>query len=194
MRSTSVTCATARNAQYPDLFHFRIGNFLTSSVIIVSSVSGNRLRAHSLAFGVRRSAFAARASVPGVPHLTLTSHLSPLTSHLSPLTSHLSPLTSHLSPLTSHLSPLTSHLSPLTYRSACRFAALFSARPAADSRACRTRGRLTGFNFLVEQFVLVILDLVLEFHPGDANEGFASCQSVTDDRTVRNASEFRYQS
>jgi hypothetical protein len=32
----------------PDLLHFRIGNFLTSSVIIVSPVSGNRLRPHIL--------------------------------------------------------------------------------------------------------------------------------------------------
>jgi hypothetical protein len=36
-----------RNAQSPDLFHFPVGNFLTSSVIIVSPVSGNRLRAHT---------------------------------------------------------------------------------------------------------------------------------------------------
>src|SRR5208283_597059 len=43
--------ATARNTQNPDLVHFRIGNFLTSSVIIVSPVSGNRLRPHSLAGG-----------------------------------------------------------------------------------------------------------------------------------------------
>ena len=27
-------CATARNGSIPDLFHFRVGNFLTSSVII----------------------------------------------------------------------------------------------------------------------------------------------------------------
>jgi hypothetical protein len=32
----------------PDLFHFRDGNFITSSVIIVSPVSGNRLRANNL--------------------------------------------------------------------------------------------------------------------------------------------------
>jgi hypothetical protein len=37
--------ATLRIAQ-SDLFHFRVGNFLTSSVIIVSPVSGNKLRAH----------------------------------------------------------------------------------------------------------------------------------------------------
>jgi len=37
----------SRNAQLPDLFHFRDGNFLTSSVIIVSSVSANRLRANT---------------------------------------------------------------------------------------------------------------------------------------------------
>jgi len=40
-------CATARNVQNPDLVHFPLGNFLTSSVIIVSPVSGNRLRAHN---------------------------------------------------------------------------------------------------------------------------------------------------
>jgi hypothetical protein len=39
--------ATARNAQDTDLLHFPLGNFLTSSVIIVSPVSGNRLRAHN---------------------------------------------------------------------------------------------------------------------------------------------------
>jgi hypothetical protein len=39
--------ATARNGSIPDLFHFQVGNFLTSSVIIVSPVSGNSLRAHS---------------------------------------------------------------------------------------------------------------------------------------------------
>ena len=39
-------CATARNVQNPDLVHFPLGNFLTSSVIIVSPVSGNRLRPH----------------------------------------------------------------------------------------------------------------------------------------------------
>src|SRR5208282_2130105 len=43
--------ATARNAQNPDLVHFRIGNFLTSSVIIVSPVSGNRLRPHRKTHG-----------------------------------------------------------------------------------------------------------------------------------------------
>jgi hypothetical protein len=31
----------------PDLLHFRVGNFLTSSVIIGFPVSGNKLRAHS---------------------------------------------------------------------------------------------------------------------------------------------------
>jgi hypothetical protein len=31
----------------PHLFHFRVGNFLTSSVIIASPVSGNRLRTHT---------------------------------------------------------------------------------------------------------------------------------------------------
>src|SRR5208337_2954305 len=40
-------CATARNLQKPDLVHFPPGNFLTSSAIIVSPVSGNRLRAHT---------------------------------------------------------------------------------------------------------------------------------------------------
>jgi hypothetical protein len=40
--------ATARNGSISDLFHFRIGNFLTSSVIIVSPVSGNSLRAHNI--------------------------------------------------------------------------------------------------------------------------------------------------
>jgi hypothetical protein len=44
----------------------------------------------------------------------------------------------------------------------------------------RTRWRLTGLNFLVKQFVLVILDLVFEFYAGDTNEGFARCQSVTE--------------
>jgi len=43
--------ATARNGSIPDLFHFRIGNFLTSSVIIVSPVSGNSLRAYT--FGIQ---------------------------------------------------------------------------------------------------------------------------------------------
>ena len=40
-------CATARNVQNPDLVHFPLGNFLASSVIIVSPVSVNRLRAHN---------------------------------------------------------------------------------------------------------------------------------------------------
>jgi hypothetical protein len=39
--------ATLSKRSAPDLFHFRDGNFLTSSVIIVSSVSANSLRAHS---------------------------------------------------------------------------------------------------------------------------------------------------
>jgi hypothetical protein len=39
--------ATARNARNPDLVHFPLGNFFTSSVIIVSPVSGNRLRTHT---------------------------------------------------------------------------------------------------------------------------------------------------
>src|SRR5208283_2417191 len=41
-------CATARNVQNPDLVHFPLGNFLTSSVIIVSPVSGDRLRANNI--------------------------------------------------------------------------------------------------------------------------------------------------
>jgi hypothetical protein len=40
--------ATARKGTIPDLSHFRVGNFLASSVIIASSVSGNRLRTHNL--------------------------------------------------------------------------------------------------------------------------------------------------
>jgi hypothetical protein len=39
----------SRKPSAPDLFHFRDGNFLTSSVIIVSSVSANSLRAHTIA-------------------------------------------------------------------------------------------------------------------------------------------------
>ena len=39
--------ATLSKRSAPDLFHFRDGNFLTSSVIIVSSVSANSLRAHT---------------------------------------------------------------------------------------------------------------------------------------------------
>ena len=44
--------ATARNAQNPDLVHFPLGNFLTSSVIIVSPVSVNRSRAHTQALAL----------------------------------------------------------------------------------------------------------------------------------------------
>jgi len=40
--------ATLSKRSAPDLFHFRDGNFLTSSVIIVSSVSANSLRAHTI--------------------------------------------------------------------------------------------------------------------------------------------------
>src|SRR5208337_601551 len=46
-------CATARNVQNPDLVHFPLGNFLTSSVIIVSPVSVNRLRAHNYLSGLK---------------------------------------------------------------------------------------------------------------------------------------------
>ena len=38
--------ATLSQRSIPDFFQFRNGNFLTSSVIIVYPVSGNRLRAH----------------------------------------------------------------------------------------------------------------------------------------------------
>jgi hypothetical protein len=38
-------CATLSERSIPDLFHFRHGNFLTASIIIVSSVSANSLRA-----------------------------------------------------------------------------------------------------------------------------------------------------
>jgi hypothetical protein len=46
MRSTPSprNCSERTN---PDLFHFPLGNFLTSPVIIVSSVSANRLRANN---------------------------------------------------------------------------------------------------------------------------------------------------
>ena len=47
MRSTSSPCNSLGMLNPPDLFHFRSGNFLTPSVIIVYSVSGNRLRAHT---------------------------------------------------------------------------------------------------------------------------------------------------
>ena len=40
-------CATLSERSIPDLFHSRVGNFLTSSVIIVSPVSGNSQRAHT---------------------------------------------------------------------------------------------------------------------------------------------------
>ena len=46
MRSTSSPCNCSERS-IPDFFHFRDGNFLTSSVMIVSPVSGNRLRAHT---------------------------------------------------------------------------------------------------------------------------------------------------
>jgi hypothetical protein len=39
--------ATARSPHPPDLFHFSIGKFLTCSVFIVSSVSGNSLRGNT---------------------------------------------------------------------------------------------------------------------------------------------------
>jgi hypothetical protein len=47
MRSTPSprNCSERTN---PDLFHFPLGNFLTSPVIIVSSVSANRLRANTI--------------------------------------------------------------------------------------------------------------------------------------------------
>src|SRR5208337_511763 len=48
-------CATARNVQNPDLVHFPLGNFLTSSVIIVSPVSVNRFSPEKCLFFVRHS-------------------------------------------------------------------------------------------------------------------------------------------
>ena len=47
----------------PDLFHFRVGNFLTSSVIIVSPVSGNKLRAHKLLFTVGLASWGAELAL-----------------------------------------------------------------------------------------------------------------------------------
>jgi hypothetical protein len=47
MRRTPTLCNCSQRAN-PDLVHFRIGNFLTSSVIIVSPVSRNRLRPHRM--------------------------------------------------------------------------------------------------------------------------------------------------
>src|SRR3984893_18208356 len=49
MRSTSSPCNCSERS-IPDFFHFRDENFLTSSVMIVSPVSGNRLRAHNQRF------------------------------------------------------------------------------------------------------------------------------------------------
>jgi hypothetical protein len=46
MRSTS-SLRNWSETTNPDLFHFPAGNFLTSSVFIVYSVSGNRLRANN---------------------------------------------------------------------------------------------------------------------------------------------------
>src|SRR5260370_27535536 len=81
--------------------------------------------------------------------------------------------TSRLSLLTAHLSRLAGLLLRLRFLLGWR-------RPLLGLSRRRTRGRLTGLNFLVEQFVLVILDLVFELYSGDANEGFARCQSVTE--------------
>ena len=47
MRSSS-SLRNCSERSLPDLFHFRVGNFLTSSAISVSPVSGSRLRAHTL--------------------------------------------------------------------------------------------------------------------------------------------------
>ena len=47
MRSSS-SLRNCSERSLPDLFHFRVGNFLTSSAISVSPVSGSRLRAHSI--------------------------------------------------------------------------------------------------------------------------------------------------
>src|SRR5271166_2303203 len=80
----------------------------------------------------------------------------------------------------SHLSPLTApHSRSAGLLLRLRFLLGWRRRLLGLFRR-RTRGRLTWLNFLVEQFVLVILDLVLEFDPGDANEGFASCQNVAE--------------
>ena len=134
-------CATARSPHPPDLFHFPIGKFLTCSVFIVSSVSGNSLRGNTnqnikIAYGWNRDLiqpkpwatfsfherlhrFHRKAVLfadeqhrwPGV-FRKCKRRLQPLLT-LATYRAHLSPLTSH-PPLTSHLSPLTSHLSPLT--------------------------------------------------------------------------------
>jgi hypothetical protein len=48
MRSSS-SLRNCSERSLPDLFHFRVGNFLTSSAISVSPVSGRRLRAHTRA-------------------------------------------------------------------------------------------------------------------------------------------------
>ena len=45
MRSTPALRNWSQTSN-PDLIHFPVGNFLTSSAIIVSSVSGNSLRAN----------------------------------------------------------------------------------------------------------------------------------------------------
>jgi hypothetical protein len=46
MPSTSLQ-RNCSGSSIPQLFHFRVGNFLTSSVIIASPVSRNRLRTHT---------------------------------------------------------------------------------------------------------------------------------------------------
>src|SRR4029077_10002491 len=56
--------ATPSEITNPDLLHFPSGNFFTSSVIIVFSVSGNSLRANSMGSIRPERLINSRASLP----------------------------------------------------------------------------------------------------------------------------------